>query len=75
LNPLLAAVDWLVLRLTAYSQLKEWEAFREEFNNIGYSSSGMGCGLEDRGITYRYEACAFGWEQAMEQVAELFPEE
>ena len=74
MNPLLAAVDWLVLRLTAYSQLKEWEAFRKDFNNITYSSSGMGCGLEDRGITDRYEACAHGWEHAIEQIKEIMPE-
>jgi len=33
-----------------------------------YHDQGMGCGLEDRNITDRYEAMAFGWEQAMERV-------
>jgi hypothetical protein len=33
-----------------------------------YHEQGMGCGLEDRNITDRYEAMAFGWEQAMERV-------
>jgi hypothetical protein len=32
-----------------------------------YHEEGMGCGLEDRNITDRYEAMAFGWEQAMER--------
>ncbi|QDP55338.1 MAG: hypothetical protein Tp176DCM1853251_22 [Prokaryotic dsDNA virus sp.] len=33
-----------------------------------YHFQGMGCGLEDRCITDRYEAMRFGWEQAMERV-------
>lgn len=35
-----------------------------------YSEQGMGCGLEDRGITDRYEAMRYGWDQALERVAE-----
>jgi len=34
-----------------------------------YHYSGMGCGLEDRGITDRYEAMQHGWDCAMERVA------
>ena len=56
-------------------RLKEWEVFRDEFRSIEYHSQGMGCGLEDRDITDRYEACAHGWERAMERVAEIMPEE
>jgi len=33
-----------------------------------YHDQGMGCGLEDRRITDRYEAMAHGWECAMERV-------
>jgi len=33
-----------------------------------YSYGGMGCGLEDRGITDRYEAMKYGWDEAMERV-------
>lgn len=33
-----------------------------------YHDQGMGCGLEDRGITDRYDAMSHGWEQAMERV-------
>lgn len=33
-----------------------------------YHSHGMGCGLEDRDITDRYDAMAHGWEKAMERV-------
>lgn len=32
--------------------------------------SGMGCGLEDRDITDRYEAMRYGWDEAIEAVAE-----
>jgi hypothetical protein len=34
----------------------------------------MGCGLEDRGITDRYDAMRHGWDEAMERVyAEVIP--
>lgn len=32
-----------------------------------YHIVGMGCGLEDRNITDRYEAMHYGWEAAMER--------
>ena len=32
-----------------------------------YHDQGMGCGLEDRNITDRYDAMAHGWDQAMER--------
>ena len=31
-------------------------------NEPQYHAEGMGCGLEDRGITDRYDACRYGWE-------------
>ena len=33
-----------------------------------YHEQGMGCGLEDQGITDRYDACRYGYEQALEDV-------
>lgn len=36
----------------------------------GEWQTGMFCGLEDRGITDRYEACTYGYEQALEKVRE-----
>lgn len=39
-----------------------------------YHHEGMGCGLEDRGITDRYEACQYGFEQAVEQMACMLPD-
>lgn len=43
-------------------------------NEPDYHADGMGCGLEDRGITDRYEACRHGWDEAMERVyGEVIP--
>lgn len=39
-----------------------------------YHEQGMGCGLEDRGITDRYQAMRYGWDEAIERVAERLPE-
>lgn len=38
-----------------------------------YHSHGMGCGLEDRNITDRYEAMLHGWEKAIERQREMLP--
>ena len=50
----------------------------EATENIGtedpdYHDQGMGCGLEDRNITDRYEAMAHGWDCALERAAEMLP--
>lgn len=43
-------------------------------NEPQYHDEGMGCGLEDRGITDRYDACRYGWDKAMERVyGEVIP--
>ncbi|WP_285130304.1 hypothetical protein [Leclercia adecarboxylata] len=43
-------------------------------NEPQYHEQGMGCGLEDRNITDRYEAMRHGWDEAMERVyAEVIP--
>lgn len=43
-------------------------------NKPQYHSEGMGCGLEDRGITDRYDACRYGWDEAMERIyGEVIP--
>ena len=34
----------------------------------------MGCGLEDRGITDRYDAMRYGWDEAIDRVADCLPE-
>lgn len=40
----------------------------DEYPN--FNSEAMGCGLEDRNITDRYDAMRYGWDQAMERVGE-----
>lgn len=44
-------------------------------NEPEYHDCGMGCGLEDRDITDRYEAMYHGWESAMGRVySEVIPD-
>lgn len=45
------------------------------FEPYPYNGHAMGCGLEDRDITDRYEAMAYGWERAMERAAEAIPDD
>lgn len=45
------------------------------FEEYPYNPEAMGCGLEDRCITDRYEAMAYGWERAMERAAEAIPDD
>ncbi len=40
-----------------------------------YHSQAMGCGLEDRQITDRYEAMAHGWACAVERISEWIQNE
>jgi hypothetical protein len=37
-------------------------------NEPKYHSEGMGSGLEDRGITDKYEAMQYGWDEAMDRI-------
>lgn len=50
-------------------QLKE-EARKEFFDSIIYNESAEGCGLEDAGITNRYEAMGHGWNRALDAAEE-----
>lgn len=44
-------------------------------NEPQYHDEGMGCGLEDRGITDRYEAMRHGWDEAMDRIySEVIPD-
>ena len=36
-----------------------------------YNADAMGCGLEDRCITDRYDAMRYGWDEAIERCAEI----
>ena len=46
-----------------------------EFDPPPYHSEAMGCGLEDRGIRDRYEAMAYGWDEAMDRAYESIPDD
>ena len=52
--------------------MKELNEIRKEIENLTYHPEGMGSGLEDREITDRYEACEYGWNEAIESVIEVF---
>lgn len=40
-----------------------------------YHDEAMGCGIEDRGITDRYEAARYGWDEALTRMFEQIPDE
>ncbi len=43
----------------------------DEFDDVpDYHHQGMGCGLEDRNITDRYDAMAHGWECGVDKTVE-----
>lgn len=48
-----------------------WEGILREIEEMGYPSVGIGCGLEDAGIMDRYEAAAYGFEEATERILEI----
>lgn len=57
----------------AYAKISRLEGRIEEAlrcleDGPEYHYTGMGCGIEDRGITDRYDAMHYGWECAMERV-------
>lgn len=47
-------------------------ALADEIEWPVYHTQGMGCGIEDRGITDRYEACQYGFQEAVDQCAQAF---
>ena len=42
----------------------------EPVQGVGEWQRGLFCGLEDRGITDRYESCQYGYNQALDKVQE-----
>lgn len=61
---------------TLRARVKELEAsVAFEMDWPDFHAEAMGCGLEDRNITDRYEAMRYGWDEAIECCAERLPEE
>ncbi len=49
-------------------------AYGIQFKEPEYHNQGMGCGLEDKNITDRYDAMYHGWEKAIGRCIENHPE-
>lgn len=47
------------------------EEIIREIDGMVYLSEGIGCGLEDAGITDWYEAAAYGFQEATERILEI----
>lgn len=67
--------DWVKMLAAENVELKAIvDSVTDLSNEPQYHYEGMGCGLEDRGITDRYEAMQYGWDEAMERVyGEVIP--
>jgi len=52
---------------------KTMEEIKEEINyiNFDYNSLAMGCGLEDRDITDKYQAMQYGWDEAIKKAEDI----
>ena len=57
--------------LAALSEKEQVGQEPVEFDYPDYSYEGMGCGLEDRNITDRYEAMRYGFDEAIDQMARI----
>lgn len=49
------------------------EGISMRFREPEYHKAGMGCGLEDRGITDRYEAMEYGFQDAVQSCERNYP--
>jgi len=53
------------------AEQEERERVKGGVDDIQYNSEAEGCGLEDLGITDRYHAMEYGWEQCKKAVTDL----
>ncbi|MCQ0789401.1 hypothetical protein ABN340_24005 [Klebsiella pneumoniae] len=68
------AAEYVALALENVAMKQIVDSVTNLDNEPQYHAEGMGCGLEDRGITNRYDACRYGWDEAMERVyGEVIP--
>ena len=47
------------------------EKILQEIEEMKYPIDGIGCGLEDAGITDRYESAEYGWNEAADMAYEI----
>ena len=47
------------------------EKILQEIEEMKYPIDGIGCGLEDAGITDRYEAAEYGWNEAADMAYDV----
>ncbi len=64
-NDVIALVERFEKEIRADQDKITRHACAESVNNIEYHHQGMGCGLEDVGITDRYEAMEHGFDEAV----------
>lgn len=63
--------DWVADVCAFLRERPEFDQQPVEFDYPQYREEGMGCGLEDRGITDRYEACRYGFDCAVDEFAAI----
>lgn len=51
--------------------MQKLEKILQEIQEMKYPIEGIGCGLEDLGITDRYEAAEYGWNEAVDMVSDI----
>ena len=69
------AMRYLDEAIAAAPQPEQVESEPVIINGPNYHYEAMGCGLEDRNITDRYEAMQYGWECAISRIFEQIPDE
>lgn len=57
--------------LTALSEKEQAGQAPVSFDYPEFRAEGMGCGLEDRNITDRYEAMRYGFDEAVDQMVHI----
>jgi uncharacterized phage protein (TIGR01671 family) len=68
--------EWIIgsLRIEGTSAYILTADYAIMFDAPDLNSVALGCGLEDQGITNRYEACEYGFREAVDLFYQHFPE-
>jgi hypothetical protein len=65
--------EWVYGHLSDEDHILE-NGFTCEIQAPEYHTEGMGCGIEDRNITDRYDAMHYGFQEALEMYAQELPD-